>query len=448
MTLSTCVANIRASTVIGDKNLPGWRTFVEDDETKRRIREALQEVRTRPLESSPVSEGEIASTKGDKQLLRLLERCCQDGGGFDLPFPRKFDSIFEKLSFTAKSFTPDQRRTAWSDFETEHGVAFEWEEKQGIALWYRDHDVLDHAAAVYEDLHREARANSEIDKSYLLEAMEVHTQLGEYKRVRELFVHVKEAYEEKEVDNEFYKAGLGYVAEIAGSFSGTEDDVGNRNILLTYVHELENDLENERFENSRLKLGVLFKEERQAATEWLNQNLGQVVTVLSADAKDYLIEAVLYSRSTTLQIESGENIPKYFGQAVEAEFNAKVWDIVKEKLDEALKKRFPFIRFDLSINNIYRILADTGSGAMSEVRLASRPHIIELLGQDTVSNLESEKLRSFMTDSSDTRHGSRGRRKYTITRLNQFLDDMGVSKQNGWIYGFLKQLQPSRPKAK
>ena len=199
---------------------------MEDDETKRRIREALQEVRPRPLESSPVSEEEIASTKGDKQLLGLLERCCQDGGGFDLPFPRKFDSIFEKLSFTAKSFTPDQRRTAWSDFETEHGVAFEWEEKQGIALWYRDHDVLDHAAAVYEDLHREARANSEIDKSYLLEAMEVHTQLGEYERVRELFVHVKEAYEEKEVDNEFYKAGLGYVAEIAGSFSGTEDDLG------------------------------------------------------------------------------------------------------------------------------------------------------------------------------------------------------------------------------
>jgi len=224
--------------------------------------------------------------------------------------------------------------------------------------------------------------------------------------------------------------------------------LGNQNILLTYVHELKNDLENTRFENSRLKSGVLFKEERQAATEWLNQNLGQVVTVLSAEAKDYLIEAVLYSRSTTLQIESGENVPKYFGQAVEAEFNAKVWDIVKEKLDEALKKRFSFVRFDLSINNIYRILAGTESGVMSEVRLASRPHVIELLGQDTVSDLEREKLRSFITDASDTRHGSRGRRKYTIKRLNQFLDDMGVLKPNGWIYGFLKQLQPRRPIAK
>jgi hypothetical protein len=308
--------------------------------------------------------------------------------------------------------------------------------------------VLDHAAAVYEDLHQEARANSEIEKSYLLEAMEVYTQLGEYERVRELFVHVKEAYEEKEVDNEFYTAGLGYVAEIAGSFTGTEDDVGNRNILLAYVHELENDLENERLENSRLKLGVLFKEERQAATEWLILNFGPVVKVLSAEAMEYLIEAVLYSRCPTLQIESGANVPKYFGQAVEAEFNAKVWDIVKEKLDEAIQKRFSFVPFDLSINNIYRILAGTGSGGMSEVRLASRPHIIELLGQDTICNLESKKLRSLMTDASDTRHGSRGCRKYTSKRLNQFLDDMGVSKPNGWIYGFLKQLQPRRPKAK
>ena len=60
----------------------GWRTFV-DEETKRLIQEAL----TRSPESIPVSEEEISSTKGDKQLLRLLERCCQDG--FELPFPPK-----------------------------------------------------------------------------------------------------------------------------------------------------------------------------------------------------------------------------------------------------------------------------------------------------------------------------------------------------------------------
>ena len=411
---------------------------MEDDETKRRIREALQEVRTRPLESNPVSEEEIANTKGDKYLLRLLERCCQDG--FELPFPPEFDPIFEKLSFTAESLTPDQRRTAWSDFETEHGVAFGWAERQGIALWYRDHDVLDRAAAVYEDLHREARANSEIDKSYLLEAMEVHTQLREYERVRELFVHVKEAYEEKEVDHEFYKTGLGYVAEIAGSFSGIEDDVGIRNTLLTYVHELENDRENARFEISRLKLGVLFKEERQAAIEWLIQNVGPVVNVLSPEAKEYLVEAVLYSRSSTLKIESCASVPEYFGKAVEAEFNAKVWDTVREKLDEALKEQFSYP--DLTINQVYRLFAGKGS------ELALRPYIIEFLGQDTVNNLDRKKLLKLMTDFTHARHGSRGGRKYTIKRLNQFLDDMGAPKPNGWIYGFLTQLQPSRPKAK
>ena len=419
----------------------GWRTFM-DEKTKR----SIQEILSGSPESSSVSGEEIASTKGDSQLLRLLERCCQDG--FELPFPPEFDPIFEKLSFTAESLTPDQRRTAWSDFETEHDVAFGWAEKQGIALWYRNHDVLDHAAAVYEDLHREARTNSEIDKSYLLEAMGVYTQLGEYERVRELFVYVKEAYEEKEVDNEFYKTGLGYVAEIAGSTSGVVDDAGILNTLLTYVHELENERENARFEISRLKLGVLFKEERQAAIEWLIQNVGPVVNVLSPEAKEYLVEAVLYSRSSTLQIESGENVPKYFGQAVEAEFNAKVWDVVKGKLDEAIKKRFSFVPFDLSINNIYRILTGTGSGGTSEVRLASRPHIIELLGLDTVNNLDRKKLLKLMTDFTHARHGSRGGRKYTIKRLNQFLGDMGVSKPNGWIYGFLKQLQPRRPKAK
>lgn len=415
---------------------------VMDEETKR----AIDDLITASSKSSPISEKEIASTKGDKQLLKLLERCCQDGG--DIPFPPEFDLIFEKLSFTAKSLTPDQRRTAWFEFETEHDVTFGWAEKHGIARWYRDHDVLDNAVAIYEDLHRQARTNSEIEKSYLLEAMGVYTQLGEHERVRELLVHVKESYEAKEVETEFYMAGLGYVAEIAGNFVGTEYDADIQNTLLTYVHELENDRENARFEISRLKLGVLFKEERQAANEWLVHNVGLDVTVLSPEAKDFLIEAVLYSLSPTLQSESGENIPKYFGQAVEAEFNAKVWDIVKGKLDEALRRDFHFVRFDLSINNIYRILAGTRSKEITKVRLASLPHIIALLGQDAVSTLEGEKLHSLMTDATDTRHGSRGRKKYTMKRLRQFMDDMEVSKPNGWIYAFLKQLQPSRPKAK
>lgn len=412
---------------------------VMDEETKH----LLDDLITASPKSSPFSEKEIAGTTGDKQLLELLERCCQD-----IPCPPEFDPIFEKLSFTAKSLTADQRRTAWSEFETEHNVTFGWAQKWGIARWYRDHDVLGPAAAVYESLHREARTDSDVEKSYLLEAMGVYTQLGEHERVRELLVHVKEAHEAEEVDRESYIEGQGYVAEIAGNFLGTEYDADIRNTLLTYVHELENDRENARFEISRLKLGVLFKEERQAANEWLVHNVGLDVTVLSPEAKDYLIEAVLYSQSPTLQSESGENIPKYFGQAVEAEFNAKVWDIVKRKLDEDLKKRFPFVQFDLSINNIYRILAATRLGRMSEVILISRPHIVELLGQGAVSTVEREKLRSLMTDATDTRHGSRGRDKYTMKRLRQFIDDMEVSKPNGWIYAFLKQLQSNRPKDK
>lgn len=415
-----------------------------DEETKR----AIDELLTRSQEPSPISEEEITSTKGDGQLLQLLERCCQDGAV--LPFPPKFDPIFEKLSFTAKSLTTEQRRAAWSNFEAEHGVTFGWAEKQGIALWYRDHDALNHAAAVYEDLHRDARTNSEVDKSYLLEAMEVYVQLGEYERVRELLVHVKEACEAKEADSEFYKVGLGYVAEAARSYSGIEieHDEGIRNTLLTYVHELENDRENARLEISRLKSGVLFKEERQAATEWLIHNLEQLVRVLSPEAKEYLIEAVLHSRSSTLQIEHYTSAPMDFGKAVEAEFNEKVWDIVKSKLDEAIKKRFRFVRYDLSINNIYRILADERSGEMSEVRLASRPYIMELLGQDTLANIDRKRLYTLQTHFTDARHGSRGGRKYTVKRLNQFLDDIGVLKPNGWIYGFLQQLQPGRPKAK
>jgi hypothetical protein len=310
--------------------------------------------------------------------------------------------------------------------------------------------VLNHAAAVYEALHLEARTNSEADRSYLLEAMEVYTQLGEYERVRELFVHVKEAYEAKEVDREFYIAGLSYVAEAARSYSGieSEDDAGIGNTLLTYVHELENDRENSRLEISRLKSGVLFKEERQAATEWLIHNLGQLVRVLSPDAKEYLIQAMLYSRSSTLRIEHYTSAPTEYGKVVEAEFNEKVWDIVKSKLDEGIKKRFPFARYDLSINNIYRILADERSGEMSKVRLASRPYIIELLGQDTLTNLDRKRLWTLQIHGTDARHASRGGRKYTVKRLNQFLDDMGVLKPNGWFYGLLQQLQPCRPKAK
>jgi hypothetical protein len=92
----------------------------------------------------------------DAELLEELERQSEESG--DIPFSIEEGALIKKLSFTARSLTKETFREAWTGFLSEIGFdTLGWPVHFGIALWYQDHEMLLHAAAVFEHLHRDVR---------------------------------------------------------------------------------------------------------------------------------------------------------------------------------------------------------------------------------------------------------------------------------------------------
>ena len=383
----------------------------------------------------PITKEEIAQAKDDSQRLDILFNSRNN----TIPFPPIFDSVFERLSFTKRSLSSDDRRTAWSDFVRQNQAGSGWLETEGIALWYRDRDMLHHAASVYEDLHLQAHTNGEVQKDYLLEMMDVYSQLGEYERVRDLFVNVKDACQEEYVSKQFLEQARECVIQAAESIQEIGDAISFRELLAEYS-EARNELENAKFEIDLLKAGVRFPEERRRAVEWLDIHHRMLMNKLASEAKDLLTEAVMYARSSSLQRESPVSVPIYCQKAVEIEFEVKVWCHVKAKFGKLLPSR---MAGEQSINQIYEILTGSGRDEVKKANMTAYPFIEAALGGQSVfgfSRAHCQKLLKFKIHSTDARHGKIGR-KYTSERLVEFLGEIGIGKPDGWIFEFLDQLQ-------
>ncbi|MBX3330634.1 MAG: hypothetical protein KF722_09555 [Nitrospira sp.] len=134
----------------------------------------------------------------DVELLVDLQRRSEESG--DILFSIEEGALIEKLSFTARSLTVENFRGAWTGFLVEIGLdTLGWPVHFGIALWYEDHEMLLHSAAVFEHLHREVRRGYDqagevayYQADYLPEMLQLYSELSDNERVSQLFGRLDE----------------------------------------------------------------------------------------------------------------------------------------------------------------------------------------------------------------------------------------------------------------
>ena len=385
----------------------------------------------------PVSDAELngAQDDDDEQLLKLMVRLFDEK--LETPLPPRFDRLLEKLSFTKEEILPDARLTAWSDFI---GNRFDWPHTLGIADWYSRRGMLGHAVSVYEECHRIASTNTDVGPEYLLDLLCLYGELGDYPRARDLLGLVKDAYTKGEVSKDLLLEAKGYLVQASDNLSPGLALVGDAELLdiREAYFELKNEFENQRFEIARLKPGVLIDEERRAADEWLTENQSTLSLEVTPQARVHLVDAVLYVRTPKLSGSFFSSIPILCGKAVEAEFNEKVWRKIKPRLKGSVRSQ-PRFSNDLSINMIYGILALGGNDQATKASYEIvHQEVISLLGSQAILDLSILiGLRRLKEHSTKARHGGVGGREYKISQFPEFLDFVGIDRQDGWIFKFL-----------
>jgi len=150
----------------------------------------------------------------DLDLLKEVDsRFCEDGA---VPFPPDYSPLIEALSFTASTIESGRLRQAWTNFLDATGcVDFIMPIHLGFAIWYWGQGMLQHAASVFEHLHRSVRRGNdqpgEIDtqqSDYLPDMIGLYEEIGDRARVMELFGRVEELHEDGYVNIEAYSDAL------------------------------------------------------------------------------------------------------------------------------------------------------------------------------------------------------------------------------------------------
>lgn len=197
----------------------------------------------------------------DAELLEELERQSEESG--DMPFSIEEGALIEKLAFTARSLTIENFRDAWTGFLAEIGLdTLGWPVHFSIALWYWDHEMLLHAAAVFEHLHREVRRGYDqpgevayYQANYLLEMLNLYAEMSDRERVSQLFGRLEELYEDGHITVSEYSDGLLAAIGTAEESRSTVEYSLLHNATRT-IYDLRERLDAERREKDALKAEV------------------------------------------------------------------------------------------------------------------------------------------------------------------------------------------------
>lgn len=378
----------------------------------------------------------LKKAQGDKEVLNLLNDFVKEQG--DCSLPSECTSLMDRLSFTSRPILVEERSRAWDEFLEKEGVSVDPLANWAIARWYQDRGQLNHAAAMYERLDAVLRNNDcGLGYDYVLDMMDAFGKLGEYGRVRDLFSDVRKFFANGELDADGFRRAKQILAE---SVSETNEEVSGlefRETIALLEAELKDsieDLANTRFELARLRVGVNVQEERMAAEEWIDTRASGLKGKLCAPAWDTLVDALVILKAPSLKSVFYWCLPVACQKAVEAEFNNKIWKLVRSKLGDG---KLGHYRFDLSINKLYDILANRSKGHKDDYNLEAMRSEIQRLVKDAVSPTAVQKLKVLKTHGTDARHGSLGGKLYTRERLIHFLQEVELDKANGWIFQWL-----------
>ena len=397
-----------------------------DEETKRILAEIAEVAHDG---TNPMTDQEIANARGDPELLGLMHRMFD--AALDFPLPSSFDPLLKRLSFSDSVLLPTDRKKTWRDFLEKYDEWFDWPHTWGIARWYWDYDLNDHAASVYEELHRLAHGNDDVDRGYLLDAIGVFSQLGDEERVRDFYAHVKDAHDAGVVTDDFLREAQVHFVEL---------EIG-RVSLLEEIRRLRSELERERLETyylrSELKEGLRVGEEKEKTRARLLEQYPTVIRLVAKETEEDLVDGTVFYQVRCLREAFPYVVPSRFQSAVEREFNKNIWGILRKDFkNDQLPDEYQMS--ELSLDKIHEILKTGGKPERAEKRLVIRLKIEKYLGrEDLCESGHVGKLGCLRKHSRNARHG-RVTGRYDVRELQPLLDKL---LENGWIFHFLSLLR-------
>nr|WP_281721430.1 hypothetical protein [Nitrosomonas nitrosa] len=356
----------------------------------------------------------------DVELLVDLQRQFEESGA--IPFSIEEGARIEKLSFTARSLTIENFRDAWTGFLAEIGLdMLGWPVHFGIALWYEDHEMLLHSAAVFEHLHRDVRRGYDrieevagYQADYLPEMLRLYAEMSDRERVGQLFGRLEELYEDGHIAVSEYSDGLLAAIGTAEESRSTAEHSLLHSATRT-IYDLRERLDAERREKEALKaevdVGVRLKDVCARAEKDLRTRHAISFPMFCSQTQQFLIEAASWSTTPFRDINPCWP-PILYQKAIEYEFNERVWASVR-KFGGALPSEFDHDR--LTMNQINKLLRGVEPQTKS-------------LGQSISERLKismalppplADALRNLKHHCNRARHGDR--KPYTVKDLDSCL---------------------------
>ena len=377
----------------------------------------------------------------------------------------QISQVLQQLSFTKMQIHTDERRKALEqyldrftkkttqppseEFEVRtradvfypHRMRFLPVHALQMAQWYSENNKLDHAVAVYEFVHGLfEKGTPDIclrREQYLPQMISTYAALEDIARLVELEALARDAADAGALSVDIGRMADSAVAKIVGLHPEKKLKPEFIKRLSIGYEDLQNELENAKFEIARLRGGVLLQEEHQRAREWLLQHHGDIR--LTDNSEHYLTDAVMCWGSRGLQERFCMWIPILVGKAVESQFNDRVWKGIRQRLGSILPDRF---KHELSINRIKELLSGTGSSWGKMEYQVMKTAIQKQMEHDNLFyRLHLDKLKVISADSTRARHGQAGGERYTRLDLDRFIKAIELDKETGWIFTFLSLLR-------
>lgn len=356
-------------------------------------------------------------TMTDSELLEELEGQFEEPG--NVPFSLEEGALIAKLSFTIRSLTRETFRDAWTGFLAEIGLdTLGWPVHFGIALWYEDHEMLLHAAAVFEHLHRDVRRGYDrieevagYQADYLPEMLKLYAEMSNRERVGQLFGRLEELYEDGHIAVSEYSDGLLAAIGTVKEGSSTAEHSLLHSAKRTICDLLEG-LDSARREKEALKaevdVGVRLKDVCAKAGKDLSARHAVSFPMFCLQTQQFLIEAASWSTTPFRNINPCWP-PILYQKAIEYEFNEKVWAPFR-KVGVTLPSTFNHDR--LTINQINKLLRSADPLVKGLVRSISERLMISM----ALPPLLADALHKLKGHCTRARHGDR--KPYTSDDLD------------------------------
>ncbi len=373
-------------------------------EARRRCLEQVQLVCSR-LQVAP-------NSVTDRELLDCIDYLFHEVYS-TTPFEEDYDQLIDALSFTKRPLEEVQSgelRRAWTNFLEDNGLSLGWPLHEGFVQWYGSAEMPLHEIAVLEHLltmHRQGElAPGESDlEGWLLSLFQLCDRQNLAPRAR----HVAELIGDYHED--------GFV-----SLSGYAEVLAHQGTLCYR------------------EFGQAIEADRGEVERRLRSDYGPLFQNLHETTRSLVIDAELWSKANLRDIEPAAG-PLRWAKAVEAEFNAKVFQPNRDKLELALQEGRPAQRSQRApscgIGEIGFLIRISGRDGRTGATI--RTAFERLVGGHELQTCRDLAIPWILLEHRNQIAHAQDRGSYTPTLCTEFLRSV---RESGWVFRFLEAIQP------